>query len=211
MRRISKGFDFIAPIYDALALAVFGNDIRKSQVHFFHVVKEHSTILVLGGGTGWILRYLLKNKSHCEVWYIEASQKMIQKARQKDSGNNRIYFIHGTQNDIPENVQYDVVVANFYFDMFTDRSLDAIIDRIRRVLLPTSQLVVTDFVHSAKPHHRILLWLMYRFFRLTCGIEAGALPDWQRKITEKKMHASWCDFFYDGFIQSILYSPLKGG
>ncbi|MEZ4686196.1 MAG: hypothetical protein R3B47_09055 [Bacteroidia bacterium] len=63
-------FNRLAPVYDFLASLVFGNRIRQAQRWLLDFIPEGSSILILGGGTGWILEELAE-KAHiqpCTIW-----------------------------------------------------------------------------------------------------------------------------------------------
>jgi tRNA (cmo5U34)-methyltransferase len=54
--RVARGFDRLAPFYDSLARLIIGKGIKQSQLHFLnHLRGQNQGVLVLGGGTGWIL------------------------------------------------------------------------------------------------------------------------------------------------------------
>ncbi len=55
MKSTMNGFNRIAGVYDFLAKLVFGKHIRRSQEHFLKMVIQQNKVLVLGGGSGWIL------------------------------------------------------------------------------------------------------------------------------------------------------------
>ncbi|NJM24788.1 MAG: hypothetical protein HC859_03975 [Bacteroidia bacterium] len=75
MRR--NGFDILAPHYDWMAALVYGSSIRKAQLCFAGHIPDGASVLILGGGTGWYLRALMKRRPTCKVHYVEASKKMI--------------------------------------------------------------------------------------------------------------------------------------
>jgi len=199
-----NGFDKIAFIYDFLAKLVFGKSIIHSQKYFLSRIPDHSKIVILGGGTGWLLAELLKVKPNCEVWYIEASEKMIALSRNKINTEQAIHFIHGTQLAIPLSLKYDVVITNFYLDLFTDRQLADVAKKIRSSLKPGSLWIATDFVCSRR-WQKMLLKIMYRFFRITCNIESQQLPEWNNAIQRVSLIKIESIFFYKDFIQTILY------
>jgi tRNA (cmo5U34)-methyltransferase len=53
--RVARGFDRLAPFYDSLARLIIGKGIKQSQLHFLNHLRDKTKLLVLGGGTGWIL------------------------------------------------------------------------------------------------------------------------------------------------------------
>lgn len=201
--RIANGFDFLAPFYDGLARLFIGKDIVNAQLHFLKVFKECNTLLILGGGSGWILDFLGGEFPDLKIDYIDISPEMLNSAR-KRSGNHRpINFILGTESNIPDQL-YDGVISNFYLDMFDDNGLSIVIEKIKKSLNGSAFWVVTDFVNEQRGH-RLKLWLMYRFFRMVANIEASRLPDWQGQMILSGSKLIDCKISDDGFIISNLY------
>ncbi len=201
--QIATGFDFLAPIYDGLARLVIGGDIVNSQLHFLKHFSGCSCLLILGGGSGWLLEYLCKNNSELEIHYIDISSRMIEAAKNKIGDRKHIHFILGTEDDIP-NHQFDGVITNFYLDMFNQRSLSEVIKKIKRSLTNEAHWVVTDFINNRKTH-AIKLWCMYRFFRIITQIEATQLADWQSEMVKNDCILLASKTFKNGFITSNLY------
>ena len=142
-------FDIIAPIYGPLVKLFFGQAHLKSQKIFFNEIPDASSILILGGGAGNVLIELLFLKPVCKICYIEASGKMILLAKKKCNNLDNIRFIHGTQENIPDQ-KFDVVITNFYFDLFKNDTLQSIIKKIDKSLQINSQWFITDFVDGGK-------------------------------------------------------------
>lgn len=202
--KIASGFDRLAASYDGLAAVVSGNQIKKSQVHFLHRIPDGSRILMLGGGTGWLLPNMLTDKFACELWYIDISARMIKEASARHIGNNKVHFIRGTDADIPVNIKFDIVITNFYLDLFSEREVERIVRKIIPLLSHGAVWIATDFVDQGKWWQKVLLQLMYHFFRSTCGIEARSLPGWVR-IMSAHMRRSESECFLSGFIISAVY------
>lgn len=202
----STGFDKIANVYDVLARLVFGEAIRDAQICFLNNITPQSKVLILGGGTGWLLVRLLELKPQCEVWYIEASEKMLEISKEKIKDSNRVHLIQGTENSIPSGVQFDVVIANFYFDLFTDESLDSVMRKIQKEIKSDALWLVADFVDGKKWWQFVLLKMMYGFFRVLCNIEAVKLPDWNQSLVKRELFKKKSKFFCSTFIESTVYS-----
>jgi len=198
-----NGFDRIAWVYDFLSKLAFGKSIIDSQKYFLGNIRDHSKILILGGGSGWLLAELLKIKPDCEVWYIDASEKMISLSKRKIK-IGYVHFIHGTELDIPVGNQFDVVITNFYLDLFTNHQLKEVIEKIQSSLNARALWITTDFVDGKKWWQRMMLRLMYRFFRIACNIESFQLPEWSRLIENAGMKEIESKFFYKGFIKTVL-------
>ena len=200
-----NGFDRIAFIYDFLAKLVFGKSIIDSQKFFLSNISDNSKVLILGGGSGWLLSEFLKQKPNCEVWYIEASEKMISLSKGKIENIRNVHFIHGTEQDIQLSIKYDVLITNFYLDLFTNHQLLNIITKIRSVMKAEAQWIVTDFVNNKRWWQSIMLKVMYWFFRITCSIESRQLPEWNRLVEKAGVKEVSSKVFYGGFIKTALY------
>jgi ubiquinone/menaquinone biosynthesis C-methylase UbiE len=194
-----NNFDRVAFLYDALVRLVFGNSMFKAQTFLLDKIKNDATVLIIGGGTGWILKAL---KPGCEVWYFDSSSKMIEKARKQDV-ICKVHFITGTENEIPDRT-FDVIITNFYFDLFITTKVDAVIKRIKTVTEPDARWIATDFVDKAW-WQRIMLRVMYLFFSVTCNIESKKLPAWIESFEKNGFSIIESKTFYAGFIKTVLW------
>ncbi len=200
-----NSFDKISFFYDFLAKLIFGAHIIDSQKYFLNKIQSHSKVLILGGGTGWLLAELLTEKPNCEVWYVEASAKMIIRSRNRIVQGQAVHFIHGTEDDIPQTLNFDVAITNFYLDLFSSLSLPLVINKIQRSLKPGSLWIVTDFVKNKKWWQASMLKIMYWFFRSTCGIESTGLPPWPVLIGDAGFAKVSSKFFYKNFIEAVVW------
>lgn len=198
-------FDRIAFVYDFLARFFFGKSIINSQKYFLDKTEDGSKVLILGGGSGWLLAELLKQKPNCEVWYIDASEKMISLSKSKIETGYVVHFIHGIERDIPLSIKYDVVITNFYLDLFTDQQLADVIIEIQSSLKPGAHWIATDFVNDKKWWQRMMLKTMYWFFRITCHLESQQLPEWNKSMEKARIKEIESKTFYKGFIKTALF------
>jgi len=201
--RTFNQFDRIARVYDALATLVFGKSIVASQRFFLSEIPPQANVLVLGGGTGWILHEIAKTNGSCEIWYIDASAKMIEHAR-KNAGALRVHFIHGTEDDIPPAIPFNVLITNFYLDLFDEQSLDAVVRKVTFSLTDNACWIVTDFL-DRKRWQRLLLAVMYSFFNVVAHLENRHLPDWNAAIQRRGYRKIDSGLFYRGFIESAIF------
>jgi tRNA (cmo5U34)-methyltransferase len=201
--RIEKGFNFLAPFYDGLARLIIGKDIVNSQLSFLKSFKECKRLLILGGGSGWILDALSEVCPDLQIDYIDLSPAMLNAAKERSINNVRINFIQGTENNIPDRL-YDGVITNFYLDMFDEKKLPDVIEKIKSSLISPARWVVTDFVNERRAHN-IMLNLMYLFFRTVTGIQATHLPDWQNEMKRAGCRLLESRKFSAGFILSNHY------
>jgi tRNA (cmo5U34)-methyltransferase len=205
-KKTLNNFDSVAKIYDVLNKCVFGKSMVDAQVFFLPEVPEHAKVLILGGGTGWLLKELVKRNATCEIWYIEASSTMLELSKKGTSNaKQRIHYIHGTQSSIPQNISYDIVITNFFLDLFSERSCEEVIKKIAASIHTHCRWVITEFENKYW-WHRVLLKIMYVFFRVTSNVEASKLPDWKGLIYKQSLVESKSASFYGAFIKSTLFS-----
>lgn len=206
--RMATGFDLLSPVYDLMARLAIGQDIVRSQLWPLKYLKDCQRILIIGGGTGWILQAIRQQCPQADIDYIDISSSMISKAKERVSDDDKIRFITGTEASIPGK-DYDVVITNFYLDMFSQEHLSWIIKQIQTTTRERSFWLVTDFVNGSRLHS-FKLWIMYRFFRLVTQIEARRLPDWHELFIQvANMHLVASKSFSSGFIKSIVYQQKR--
>jgi tRNA (cmo5U34)-methyltransferase len=203
-------FNSVARVYDALASMVFGRSMWYAQTHYLHSLPRSGNVLILGGGTGWLAAELLRI-SDVKIVFVEASSTMLALAEKKlQKYRSRVQFIHGTELSIPRHAKFDIVITNFYLDLFKDSSLPKVIGTIIPSLERDTFWVVTDFV-DGKWWQNFLLWIMLKFFRATCNVEARRLPKWDKAIQAAGFRIVDESFFYGGFIRTVLgnVTPLR--
>lgn len=198
-------FDSIAPVYDSLSHMVYGKSIVTAQQHFLKYISEGSRVLIVGGGTGWIIDALFAVNKTCSVVYMEASQKMLQKAKNRIGidDQSRITFL--LQSEMPSEGLYDVIITNFFLDLFPPPALEQIIYQLKGRLMHNGIWIVTDFVDDGKLWQQMLLKLMYLFFNRVSKIEATSLPPWQVLLADAGMRVGKTKYFYAGFIKTAVY------
>lgn len=207
MKPVLNGFNWIAGHYDKLANLVFGDHLDQSQRFYLEELPADARVLMIGGGSGKTLRTLLELRPRCTVSFVEASSTMIRIARQQIAKEDhvRVNFIHGAEIAFGEDRDFDVVITNFFLDVFTDHHLEALCRDISRSLDSGGLWLAADFVRGRHWWQRVLMWTMYRFFVVTCRIQARRLPDWEKHLTGAGLKQLRFRLFADGFIKSIVF------
>lgn len=195
-------FDNVAWLYDPLVRVVFADRMRQSQVRFLESIAPGSTVLILGGGTGRILDELSVRTRNCTVYYVESSRVMLDRARKHGKGLD-VRFIEGSWEHVPD-VAFDAVITHYFLDLFTNETLQRVCDAVGERLKRGGTWLVSDFV-CLRSWHGAMLWLMYRFFRILCAIEASKLPDWEGCLERTGFVLRSYDFFYGGFMKSARF------
>ncbi len=197
----SNDFDRVAIVYDHLARFIFGRSIQDAQLYFASEIKSHSRVLIMGGGTGWIAEELMKIDPEFEIVMIDASQKMIDQASKRNLSKN-VTLICGDEQAMPFS-NFNVLITPFFLDMFEEKNLEKVISILKQHLTKNSLWIAVDFV-SERWWHKIYLWIMYRFFKITCSIEASTLPPWEAAL-KNHLTALSQEVFYQGFVKAALY------
>jgi tRNA (cmo5U34)-methyltransferase len=200
---ILNRYNAVAPYYDRLAKMVFGNSIRISQLVHLPLIPEGGNILILGGGSGWLLKEVML-RSPRKVWYVEASSAMISLSKKSIPDNGYVVFVHGGLDSIPSSVVFDVVLANFFLDQFSDGEIREMLEIIYSALDEQGLLLVTDFQKDAF-WKQVFLKVMYLFFNVAGAIRNHKLPDWNGTVRERGFRPIAEATFYARFIRSVAF------
>jgi ubiquinone/menaquinone biosynthesis C-methylase UbiE len=203
---MAANYNNSAWFYDRLSRVVYGKALVNAQVYLLKHVSANSSILIVGGGTGWILEELSKiHPSGLNITYVEIAAHMMALSQKRNTDSNNVTFI----NDAIENValppNFDVVITPFLFDNFTEQTFKKVFAHIAQLLKNDGLWLNTDFQLTGKWWQGVLLKSMFLFFKVICGIEASKLPaiarcfdDGGYKVIDRK------NFFSD-FIVSEVY------
>jgi len=209
----AHSFSPVAGFYDALARFVFGRQLQEAQAANLNYMADNSRLLIIGGGSGWILQQVLTKIRHSSIVYLEASGSMLRKSEKRNKHNlltNTVEYRLGTEADIYPYEQYDIIIANFFLDLFSQSYLEPIAEKLYSALAPGGKWLITDFVRPVSnllPAWRafILYKSMYLFFRVTCGISATTLPNWENNLKPYPLEKINSTYFYHGLVKSIAF------
>jgi len=206
---MKNSYDKLAWAYDPLSRLVFFKAQVSAQVCLLPYIPKNSNILIAGGGTGWILEELSKiHPSGLTIVYVELSQKMIEKAQRRDYKNNKVIFINQAMEDFETEDKYDVIMAAFFFDNFTEDKAGTIFHQLDNKLKPNGLWLFSDFIFNkstGKPWQAWLLRIMYLFFKITCNIEARHVVDMQLFFKSAGYKKLFETYRYGKFIKSDVY------
>ncbi|MGZ3778689.1 MAG: class I SAM-dependent methyltransferase [Bacteroidia bacterium] len=194
---MAANYSNAAWFYDRLSRLIYGKALVQAQVYLLGFIPPDSRVLIVGGGTGWILEELTKfYPSGLKITYIEVAEEMMALSRKRNTGRNEVVFVTEAVENIDLIEGFDVVFTAFLFDNFTEENLEKIFSHIDNSLRMAGIWLNADFQLNGKWWQKVLLRSMLLFFRIVCGIEATKLPDIEQcfgrhayKIIEQK------DFF----------------
>ena len=191
-------FDRIAPYYDVLARLIFGRTLEQAQRTFVDQIPPAASVLIVGGGTGWVLEATLVNSR---------PRRMIRRAKP-----GSVEFRVGDETTLSPDERFDVLMTPFVLDLFTEQTLTThLLPRLTAALKPGGQWLVTDFMPTGVWWQRVLLWAMIRFFRLTAGIEARHLADWPRLLAEAGLVQQERQVFVRGMVSADVWTYPNAG
>jgi len=201
-----SNYDNSASFYDKLSRIVYGKALITSQVYLLQFIPANSSVLIAGGGTGWILEEIAKiHPSGLTITYVEISAKMTALARQRNYGDNKLNFINKPIEEVEDTTTYGVIITPFLFDNFTDGTIEHVFAHMHERLKPEGIWLCTDFQLTGKLWQGILLKSMYYFFRILCGIETTTMPDIESRFVKYGYKKIVAKTFFGEFIISTEY------
>ncbi len=206
-------FNWVAPFYDAMAGGVFGGALRRAQQWAVRhgLPTTVRRVLFIGGGTGRVLPAVLAQAPGARVVYLEASGAMLARARAhlartaSPADLARVEFRLGTETALRPHEQFDAILTFFFLDLFSADALAAVVRELMTALTPGTAWLVADFAPPRTAWQRGLLAVMYRFFRLTTGMQNQTLPDWPAALTAAGWHATTAASFVSGAVQASIW------
>jgi hypothetical protein len=83
----------------------------------------------------------------------------------------------------PRESGFDLIVTHFFLDCFREEQLESLISKLKRAAASHANWLLADFQAAAsglgRQRSRLILWMMYRFFRVVTQLPATRLttPD----------------------------------
>jgi ubiquinone/menaquinone biosynthesis C-methylase UbiE len=174
---MAANYNNSAWFYDRLSRVVYGKALVNAQVYLLKHVPANSNILIVGGGTGWILEELSQiHPSGLNITYVEIAAHMTALSQKRNTGSNNVTFINDAIENVVLPAGFDVVITPFLFDNFTEQTFKKVFGHIAQLLKADGLWLNTDFQLTGKWWQGVLLKSMFLFFKVICGIEASKLP-----------------------------------
>jgi len=197
-------YNNIVWIYDFLSKMVFGKKQDYTNKLFLGEIPAKARVLVVGGGTGKIIEYLNDLERDLEVDYVDISSKMI--ARSKRRANKSLKLSFYCQSIIDFTGQdYDVIIANFFFDQLPQKIGQKIAINLRRKLNKGGFIIFSDFIETKNLWDRFILAAMISFFRFTANLNINCLPDYGRLFRQANLIQVRSSHSSRNIISSIIY------
>ncbi|WP_029275301.1 class I SAM-dependent methyltransferase, partial [Pedobacter borealis] len=205
---MNNNYDKIAGHYDALSRLVFFKSQVNAQVNQLPYIQENSHILIVGGGTGWILEELSKIYIGLKIVYVEISAKMIALSQKRNYKNNHVEFVNIGIEDFKTDVLFDVILTPFLFDNFAEQRAAKVFVQLNGYLKKDGLWFQVDFSLN-KTNGNWWKWLlirsMYGFFKLLGIVEAHQLIDMNPYFFKANYLIVEERLYYGRFIKATIF------
>lgn len=204
-----NNYDKIANQYDTLSRLVFGKAQVNAQINQLKYLPGNSSILLVGGGTGWILEEISKlHASGLKITYVEISAKMIALSKARNIRNNSVDFANIAIENFKTDISFDVILTPFLFDNFNRSKAVSVFKKLGRMLNEQGIWFLVDFSLNVK-NGRWWKWLMlkamYLFFKLIRIVEASKLIDMSPYFLKDNYQILEEQFYYGSFIKASVF------
>ncbi len=205
-------FDRVAVFYEALETIVFARALQRARTAFIPQLGDCGHVLIGGSGNGRFLAALLATNPRVRVTCIDASAKMIAMAKERIASEQqlaRVTFINADVLTTELPADCDFIVTNFFLDCFDAQQLRCTVDRLACAASKNAQWIVAEFALPprgvVRAAARLLVRLMYLFFRLATGITANRLPSYQALLRVNGFRRVTARRFFAGMVVSELW------
>jgi ubiquinone/menaquinone biosynthesis C-methylase UbiE len=204
---MSANYNNSAWFYDRFSRLVYGRALINAQVYLLRFISPGSAVLIVGGGTGWILEKLTRiHTGGLKITYVEVAAEMMRLSKKRKTGNNQVTFINDAIENVTLKADFDVVITPFLFDNFTSDTLQKVFNHINTLLKPEGKWLNVDFQLTGKWWQNILLKSMFLFFKILCNIEASQLPDIEKQFEQYGYKTIEQQTFFGDFVVATAYS-----
>ncbi|TDN37873.1 class I SAM-dependent methyltransferase [Hymenobacter sp. UV11] len=213
------GIDFgpVASFYDVLAGVAFGGALRRAQRAALAAGLPPSPsprLLVLGGGAGWVLSEIWRQRPQAQVLYLELSAAMLVRTRARlrrspPPPGATVELRQGTEAALRPGEQFDAIITFFVLDCFAAAALPAALARLEAARRPGAPWLVADFRPAHRGWRRWLLKAMYLFFRLTVGLRTRQLPPWPAELRKLGLHPTHKQYFFKKSIITLIWQDVS--
>ena len=149
-------YRYLGPVYDLLGTLYSGKSIQhcKNAMLDEQVIGPGSRVLFAGVGHGRDAIHAARLGA--DVTVVDLSETMLRKfeeVRQAEAPDLDIRKIHSDILKVEEAEQYDMVIANFFLNVFDEQSMEKVLQHLITMTKPGGKVVVGDF---APPSGNIL-------------------------------------------------------
>jgi demethylmenaquinone methyltransferase/2-methoxy-6-polyprenyl-1,4-benzoquinol methylase len=146
MQHTGKSYDRLAWLYDAAAHAYSGGQIHALKAAQIGELQPGQRILYAGVGAGEDA--VLAAEHDLKLTVLDASQLMLERAAIKFRAagvHDSIEIICADVRKHERPAYYDVVVANFFLNIFSEPAMKVVLAHLATLIKPGGKLLIGDF------------------------------------------------------------------
>jgi len=210
---LANNYDKIAKHYDWLSQIVFSKAQVNAQKNQLKYITTNSSLLIVGGGTGWILEEIAKiYPSGLKIVYVEISAKMIALSKKRDFKTNNVEFVNLAIENFKSAIEFDFILTPFLFDNFNQEQATLVFEKINLLLKSNGKWFFVDFTlqHGVgKWWKSLLLKSMYLFFRFFKMVSVSKLVEMKSYFLKHNYITIEERFYFKNFIEATVYLKQK--
>lgn len=148
-----------------------------------------------------------KDSDH--ITYIEKSEAMCDYARKVKTAAE-VKFVNADYFNYSHDQLYDLIVFPFFLDQFNSTEIEIALNIARKNLKDEGYIVVSDFDLNEKNKpsifHKLLVWLMILFFRLTTGLKISKLEPIKNLLERADLECESESIWMNGLVFASLWT-----
>jgi len=184
-------YKLVGPIYDWLSAIYSGKSIHRCKIAHLDRLKPGDKVLFAGVGHGMDAVYAAKLGA--EVTVVDLSETMLKKFQanlEKEGITLKIRQLHSDIMKVKEFERYDMVVANFFLNVFNEEMMVKVLEHLIKLGKPGANVVVGDFSFPtgnilARVVKTLYWYGAVAFFWLFAGNAFHNIynyPEWMKKL-----------------------------
>jgi demethylphylloquinol methyltransferase len=141
-------YKYIGPVYDFLSNLYSGKNIHRCKTAMLDVETVRPGDRILFAGVGHGRDAIRAAELGADVTVVDLSETMLRKfaeAQEKEAPHLTIRRIHNDIMKVDECEQYDMVVANFFLNVFDEDMMVRVLEHLIRLGKADARVVVGDF------------------------------------------------------------------
>ncbi len=143
-------YKYIGPVYDFLSNLYSGKSIQSCKNAMLEQDKLKPGDRVLVAGVGHGRDAIRAAELGADVTVVDLSETMLKKFSEllaREAPHLEVRTIHNDIMKIEEYEQYDMVVANFFLNVFDENNMEKVLEHLVQLGKPGAKVVVGDFIY----------------------------------------------------------------
>jgi len=190
-------FDQLARYYGILETSTAGGKMQRCRVAFLDDIAVPHKVLLAGEGHGRFLCACASRFPDAMIVVVDSSAEMLQVAGNElnklESAHAHVEFVHSDVLlwEAPAG-GFDLIVTHFFLDCFPSDSLSKLVAHLGELASPDAHWLLADFqiapTRWAGLRCRIIMGMLYRFFRIVCGLKVNSLASPDEDLEKAGFH-----------------------